>query len=67
MAAPAATPSRTLAQALMRQLAKLARLTGTFVLGIDHFGKAAETATRGSNAKEGSCDLQVPRASPADP
>jgi hypothetical protein len=43
-----------LVQALMRQLAKL--LTGTSVLGIDHFGKAAETGTRGSSAKEGAAD-----------
>lgn len=45
-----------LGQAIMRQLAKLAQLTGTFVLGIDHFGKAAETGTRGSSAKEGAAD-----------
>jgi GAF domain/AAA domain len=45
-----------LGQAIMRQLAKLAQLTGTFVLGIDHFGKAAEIGTRGSSAKEGAAD-----------
>ena len=45
-----------LAQAIMRQFATLAQLTGTFVLGIDHFGKAAETGTRGSSAKEGAAD-----------
>ena len=45
-----------LGQAIMRQLAKLAQLTGTFVLGIDHFGKTAETGTRGSSAKEGAAD-----------
>ena len=45
-----------LGQAIMRQLATLAQLTGAFVLGIDHFGKAAETGTRGSSAKEGAAD-----------
>jgi hypothetical protein len=46
-----------LAQAIMRRLATLAQLTGAFVLGIDHFGKAAETGTRGSSAKEGAADV----------
>jgi hypothetical protein len=45
-----------LGQAIMRQLATLAQLTGTFVLGIDHFGKMVETGTRGSSAKEGAAD-----------
>jgi hypothetical protein len=46
-----------LGQAMMRQLAKLAQITGAFVLAIDHFGKAAETGTRGSSAKEGAADI----------
>jgi hypothetical protein len=44
-------------QTIMRQLASLAQATGAFVLGIDHFGKAAETGTRGSSAKEGAADV----------
>jgi hypothetical protein len=44
-------------QTIMRQLASLAQATGAFVLGIDHFGKAAETGTRGSSAKEGASDI----------
>jgi hypothetical protein len=46
-----------LGQAMMRQLAKLAQITGAFVLGIDHFGKAADTGTCGSSAKEGAADV----------
>jgi AAA domain len=42
---------------LMNALALIARETGTFVLGIDHFGKAVETGTRGSSAKEASADI----------
>ena len=30
--------------------------TGAFVLGVDHFGKAVETGTRGSSAKEAAAD-----------
>lgn len=30
----------------------LSQCTGAFVLGVDHFGKAADTATRGSSAKK---------------
>ena len=44
-------------QTIMRQLASLAHAAGAFVLGIDHFGKAAETGTRGSSAKEGAADV----------
>jgi hypothetical protein len=42
---------------LMNALALIARETGTFVLGIDHFGKAIETGTRGSSAKEAAADV----------
>ena len=30
--------------------------SGAFVVGVDHFGKDAETGTRGSSAKEGRAD-----------
>jgi AAA domain len=46
-----------LAQLIMRRCAELSRLTGALVLGIDHFGKAVETGTRGSSAKEGRADV----------
>jgi hypothetical protein len=44
-------------QIIMRRCADLSRLTGALVLGIDHFGKAVETGTRGSSAKEGRADV----------
>ena len=37
-------------------MAEASRDTGALFLGVDHFGKAAETGTRGSSAKEGDCD-----------
>jgi len=46
-----------LAQLIMKRCAELSRLAGALVLGIDHFGKAAETGTRGSSAKEGRADV----------
>jgi hypothetical protein len=42
---------------VMAALAMIAEQTGTFVLGIDHFGKAVETGTRGSSAKEAAADV----------
>jgi hypothetical protein len=36
---------------LMAALGEISRATGTFVLGIDHFGKAVETGTRGTRQK----------------
>jgi hypothetical protein len=45
------------AQLVMNRLATLARNARTLVLGVDHFGKTAETGTRGSSAKEGSADV----------
>jgi AAA domain len=42
---------------LMNALAQISSETGTFVLGIDHFGKAVETGTRGSSAKEAAADV----------
>jgi hypothetical protein len=38
-------------------LGEIARRTGTFVLGLDHFGKTAETGTRGSSGKEDNADV----------
>jgi hypothetical protein len=43
--------------ALMVNLARVSRETGAFVLGVDHFGKAVDTGTRGSSAKEGGADV----------
>ena len=37
----------TLGQLVMRRMGELARRTGALVLGVDHFGKAVETGTRG--------------------
>jgi hypothetical protein len=42
---------------LMNALAEISAQTGAFVLGIDHFGKAVETGTRGSSAKEAAADV----------
>jgi hypothetical protein len=44
-------------QAMMARLATLARATDAAVIGVDHFGKASETGTRGSSAKEGAADV----------
>jgi hypothetical protein len=44
-------------QRIMWTLAELSKATGAFVLGVDHFGKAVETGTRGSSAKEGAADV----------
>jgi hypothetical protein len=46
-------------QAVMNTLKAVARRTGTFVFGVDHFGKAIETGTRGTSAKEGSADVVI--------
>ncbi len=43
-------------QKVMNALGTLATETGAFVLGVDHFGKAVETGTRGSSAKEAAAD-----------
>jgi hypothetical protein len=43
--------------ALMQALNEIARQTGAFVFGVDHFGKAVETGTRGSSAKEAGADV----------
>jgi hypothetical protein len=44
-------------QKLMTALGEISRITGTFVLGVDHFGKAVETGTRGTSAKEAAADV----------
>jgi hypothetical protein len=44
-------------QVVMNALQQVARRLRCFVLGIDHFGKAVETGTRGTSAKEGSADV----------
>jgi AAA domain-containing protein len=47
----------TIGQRVMAALTEIATQTGTFVLGVDHFGKAVETGTRGSSAKEAAADV----------
>jgi len=43
----------------MNTLKAVAKRTGSFVFGIDHFGKAVETGTRGTSAKESSADVVI--------
>ncbi|MGC5779832.1 ATP-binding protein [Methylobacterium sp. NFXW15] len=45
------------AQRVMNALEAISHKTGAFVLGVDHFGKALETGTRGSSAKESAADV----------
>jgi hypothetical protein len=42
---------------LMKALKQISQQTGAFCLGVDHFGKAAETGTRGTSAKEDNADV----------
>jgi len=44
-------------QAIMNTLRAVAQRMRCFVFGVDHFGKAIETGTRGTSAKEGSADV----------
>jgi hypothetical protein len=44
-------------QKLMTTLGEISRVIGTFVLGVDHFGKTVETGTRGTSAKEAAADV----------
>lgn len=44
-------------QRVMNAMEALSHQTGAFVLGVDHFGKAVETGTRGSSAKEAAADV----------
>jgi AAA domain len=46
-------------QAVMNTMKAVAKRTRSFVFGVDHFGKAIETGTRGSSAKEGSGDVVI--------
>jgi hypothetical protein len=46
-------------QAVMNTLKAVAKRTGTFVFGVDHFGKDPNTGTRGTSAKEGSADVII--------
>jgi hypothetical protein len=42
---------------MIEAMKEISRATGAFVLGVDHFGKAAETGTRGTSAKESGVDV----------
>ena len=44
-------------QKVMNRLGELSRQTGAFALAVDHFGKAVETGTRGTSAKEAAADV----------
>ena len=46
-------------QQAMNVCAELSRRTGAFLMACDHFGKAVETGTRGSSAKEGAADVVI--------
>jgi AAA domain len=46
-------------QTVMNVLGGLSRRTGAFVLACDHFGKAVETGTRGTSAKEAAADVVI--------
>jgi hypothetical protein len=42
---------------MIEAMKEISRATGAFVLGVDHFGKTAETGTRGTSAKEAGVDV----------
>jgi hypothetical protein len=42
---------------IIEALKEISTKTGAFVLGVDHFGKSAETGTRGTSAKEANVDI----------
>src|SRR6516225_6743854 len=44
-------------QLVMNRLKQLSRASGGFAMAVDHFGKAVETGTRGTSAKEASADV----------
>jgi AAA domain len=46
-------------QALMNTLKTVGKRMRCFVFGIDHFGKAVETGTRGTSVKEASADVVI--------
>src|SRR6266481_2438184 len=43
----------------MNALNAVSNATGALVLAVDHFGKSAETGTRGSSAKEAAADAII--------
>lgn len=47
----------TIGSRLTATMSNLAKRTNTFVLGVDHFGKAIETGTRGTSVKETNPDV----------
>jgi hypothetical protein len=55
------------ANTLMANLARVAKELDCFVLGVDHFGKAVDTGTRGSSAKEASADTVLALLGDRDP
>jgi hypothetical protein len=46
-------------QMVMNTMKAVAKRTGAFVFGVDHFGKDVQTGTRGTSAKEGSADVVI--------
>lgn len=46
-------------QQAMNVLSDASRVTGAFVLAVDHFGKVVETGTRGTSAKEAAADAVI--------
>jgi hypothetical protein len=46
-------------QLAMNVLTELSRRTGAFCMACDHFGKAVETGTRGTSAKEAAADVVI--------
>ena len=46
-------------QLAMNVLTELSRRTGAFCIACDHFGKAVDTGTRGTSAKEGAADVVI--------
>jgi hypothetical protein len=44
-------------QMIVNAMATMSRSSGAFVFGLDHFGKAVETGTRGTSAKESGVDV----------
>jgi hypothetical protein len=46
-------------QLVMNGLNELSKRTGAIVIACDHFGKAIETGTRGTSAKEASADVVI--------
>jgi hypothetical protein len=43
----------------MNTMKNVAKALGCFVLGVDHFGKAVETVTRVTSAKEAAADVII--------